>query len=128
MRNLLIRAIINAIAVAITAYIIPGIHVTQDIVPLLIVGLIIAVVNSLIKPILTLLTCPAVILTLGLFILVINGFVLQIAAWAAGDAFMVDGFWAAFFGGIVMAIVNMVLEGVVGKDDDKGKTVVIKKK
>ena len=47
MRNLLIRAIINAIAVAITAYVIPGITVTQDIVPLLIVGLIVAVVNSL---------------------------------------------------------------------------------
>lgn len=119
MRNLLVRGIINAIAVAVTAYIIPGITVTQDIVPLLIVGIVIAIVNSFMKPILTLLTCPAVILTLGLFILVINGFVLQIAAYFAGGAFTIDNFWAAFFGGIVMAIVNMILEGIVGKDEKK---------
>jgi putative membrane protein len=121
MRNLLIRAIINAVAITVTAYIIPGITVTESLVPLLIVGIVIAIVNSFMKPILTLLTCPAVILTLGLFILVINGLVLQIAAYFAGDAFMIDGFWAAFFGGIIMAIVNMVLEGIVGKDEKKSK-------
>jgi putative membrane protein len=121
MRNLLIRAIINAVAITITAYVIPGITVTESLVPLLIVGIVIAIVNSFMKPILTLLTCPAVILTLGLFILVINGLVLQIAAYFAGDAFMIDGFWAAFFGGIIMAIVNMVLEGIVGKDEKKSK-------
>ena len=121
MRNLLVRGIINAIAVAVTAYIIPGITVTDSLVPLLIVGIIIAIVNSFMKPILTLLTCPAVILTLGLFILVINGLVLQIAAYFSGGAFTIDSFWAAFFGGIVMAIVNMILEGIVGKDEDKNK-------
>jgi len=118
MRNLLIRAIINAIAVAITAYIVPGITVTENLVPLLIVGLVIAVVNTILKPILMLLTCPAVILTLGLFVLVINGVVLWVAASLTGGAFIVDGFWAAFFGGIVMAIVNMILEGIVGKDNN----------
>lgn len=119
MRSLFIRAIVNALAVTVTAYIIPGITVTDSLVPLLIVGIIIAIVNSFMKPLLTLLTCPAVILTLGLFILVINGLVLQMAAYFAGDAFMIDGFWAAFFGGIVMAIVNMILEGIVGKDEEK---------
>ncbi|GAB5493430.1 MAG: hypothetical protein Phog2KO_36450 [Phototrophicaceae bacterium] len=121
LRNLFIRAIINGIAIAITAYIIPGIQVTDDIVPLLIVGLVITLTNALIKPILTLLTCPAVILTLGLFILVVNGFVLQIAAYFAGDAFNIQTFWAAFWGGIIMAIVNMLLEGLFGVEDEDAK-------
>ena len=121
LRNLFIRAIINGIAIAITAYIIPGIHVTDDVVPLLIVGLVITLTNAVIKPILTLLTCPAVIITLGLFILVVNGFVLQIAASFAGDAFVIDGFWPAFWGGIVMAVVNMLLEGVFGVQEADAK-------
>ena len=121
LRDIFIRAIINGIAIAITAYVIPGIEVTNDIVPLLIVGLVITLTNALIKPILTLLTCPAVILTLGLFILVVNGFVLQIAAYFAGDAFNIVGFWPAFWGGIVMAIVNMVLEGMFGVSEQEAK-------
>jgi putative membrane protein len=114
MRDFLVRAIINAIAIAITAAIIPGIHVTSDIFPLLLVGIVLTLVNALIKPVIMLLSCPAVILTLGLFVLVINGLVLQIAAWLAGDAFQIDGFGWAVLGGIVLAIVNMVLEGLLG--------------
>ena len=114
MRDFLIRVIINAIAVAITATIIPGIAVTNDIFPLLMVGVILTLVNAFIKPILMLLSCPAVLLTLGLFILVINGVVLQIAASFAGDSFTIASYWDAFLGGIVMAIVNMVLEGLLG--------------
>jgi putative membrane protein len=121
MRNLFIRGITNAIAIAVTAYIIPGITVTDNLVPLLIVGIIIAIMNAVLKPILMLLTCPAVLLTLGLFVLVINGLVLWVSASLSGGALVVDGFWAAFFGGIVMAIVNMILEGIIGKND---KTVV----
>lgn len=119
MRNFLIRAIINAIAIAVAAYVLPGIAVTNDIVPLLIVGVIITLVNAVIKPILTLLTCPAVILTLGLFILVINGLVLWVAADFAGDALVITGFWPAFWGGIIMAFVNMMLEGMFGVRESK---------
>lgn len=121
MRNFLIRAIINAIAIAIAAYVLPGIAVTNDIVPLLIVGVVITLTNAVIKPILTLLTCPAVILTLGLFILVINGLVLWVAADFAGNALVITGFWPAFWGGIVMAFVNMILEGMFGIREEKEK-------
>jgi putative membrane protein len=120
MRDFLVRVIINAIAIFITAALIPGITVSNDILPLLLVGIVLTLVNALLKPILLFLSCPAVILTLGLFVLVINGFVLQIAAYFAGDAFNVENFWAAFLGGIVMAIVNMLLEGLLG--DSKAKT------
>lgn len=117
MRNFVIRIIINAIAIVIAAALIPGISVTNALGPVLIVGLAITVVNALVRPILTLLTCPAVILTLGLFILVINGVLLQIAAYFTGSNFDIDGFGAAFLGGIVMALVNMALEGFFQLDE-----------
>lgn len=113
----LARIIINALAILVTAYIIPGIHVTDDIIPLLFVGLIITLVNAFIRPILTFLSCPFVLLTLGLFILVINGLVLQIAA-SLTSSLTIDGFFAAFLGGIVMAIINMVLEGLFGMREE----------
>ncbi|MDQ7023940.1 MAG: phage holin family protein [Anaerolineae bacterium] len=123
MRNFLLRVIINAIAIAVAATLIDGINVTNDIFPLLMVGAILTVVNVLIKPILLLLSCPAVILTLGLFIFVVNGMLLRVAAYFAGDAFSIEGLWPAVLGGIVMAIVNMVLEGLLGdkKSQQAGK-------
>lgn len=117
MRNFVIRIIINAVAIVIAGSLIPGIEVTNEIGPVLIVGLVITVVNATLRPILTFLTCPAVILTLGLFILIINGILLQIAAYFAGSNFNVDGLGAAFLGGIVMALVNMLLEGFFQLDD-----------
>ncbi len=119
MRNFIIRILINAIAIVVTAQLLPGIQVTNEFVPLLIVALVLTIVNALLKPILLLLSCPLVLLTLGLFILVVNAFALQIAAYFSGDNFIIDGFWPAFWGGIIMAIINMVLEGIIGKDDEK---------
>ncbi|MGJ3239244.1 MAG: phage holin family protein [Anaerolineae bacterium] len=119
MRNFIIRILINAIAIAVAAFFLPGIEVTNDLVPLLIVGVIITIANAIIKPILTLLTCPFVLLTLGLFILVINGLVLWIAADIAGNSLVVTGFWPAFWGGIIMAFVNMFLEGAFGLDEER---------
>ena len=128
LRNFVLRLIINMIALVVTATVIPGIAVSNEFMPLLVVALIFGIVNALLKPILTLLTCPAVILTLGLFLLVINGFVLQLTAYFAGGRFTVDGFWAAFFGGIIMAITNMVLEGIVGLDAKDKKASKSKKR
>lgn len=119
MRNFIIRILINAIAIVVTAQLLPGIQVTNEFVPLLIVALVLTIVNATLKPILMLLSCPLVLLTLGLFILVVNAFALQIAAYFAGNNFIIGGFWPAFWGGIIMAIVNMVLEGIIGKDDEK---------
>src|SRR5258706_5021729 len=81
MRNFFIRVVINAIGIALTAEILPGIHVANnDLGTLLIIGLVFGIVNALLKPLLILLTCPAVILTLGLFLLIINGIMLLVTA------------------------------------------------
>lgn len=122
MRNFVIRVLISAIAIAITASLLPGIQLGDDSLgTLLILGVIFGLVNAFVKPLLIFLTCPAVILSLGLFILVINGLMLQLAAWFAGDRLDVDGLGTAVLGGIIMAIVTMVLEGVLGVDDDNNR-------
>jgi len=120
MRNFFIRVIINAVAIAVTATVIPSIHVVNnDIGTLLMIGLVFGIINSLLKPILMFLTCPAVILSLGLFVLVINGVLLLITDSLVGDRLTIDGgIGTAILGGIVMAIVSMVLEGVLKLDDN----------
>jgi putative membrane protein len=122
MGKFLLRVIINAIAIAITASLLPGIHVVnQDLSTLLIIGLIFGLVNALIKPILAVLTCPFIILTLGLFIFVINGAMLLLTASLSGGRLIIDGFWWAVLGGIIMGIVGLVLESVLGVRERKDK-------
>ena len=124
MGKFLLRVIINAIAIAITANLLPGIHiVNQDLGTLLVIGLIFGIVNALVKPLLSLLTCPFIILTLGLFILVINGAMLLLTANLSGGRLIVDGFWWAVGGGIIMGIVGLVLESVLGVRDRKESDV-----
>ena len=130
MRHFVIRVLINAVAIAVTAMLIPNIQVANnDITTLLLIGLIFGVVNSMLKPILIVLTCPAVLLSLGLFILVINGVMLLITDALAGDRLIIEGgIWTAIFGGMVMGIVSMLLESVLhlkDHDAEKNSDVVI---
>jgi putative membrane protein len=119
MRNFLLRVLINAVAIAIAASILPGIHVVNnDIGTLLLIGFVFGIVNAIVKPILTFLTCPFVLLTLGLFLLVINGLMLLLTANLSGGRLIVDGLGWAIVGGIIMGIVGMVLEGLLNVDDE----------
>src|SRR5512136_2112078 len=116
MRHLLLRWIINAIALAVAATFVSGIHVDGGWLVLALVALIFGLVNALIRPLVTLLTCPLIILTLGLFTLVINAAMLLLASWIAGllgIGFSVDGFGPAFCGGMVISIVSFILSLVV---------------
>lgn len=126
MGKFIIRILISAIAVAVAAWLLPGITLRDDSLgTLLLVGLCIGLVNAILKPLVVFLTCPAVLLSLGLFIFVINGLMLQAAAWLAGDALRIDGFGTALLGGIIVSIVNMILEGVTGvRDERKGRVRV----
>jgi putative membrane protein len=116
----LLRLIINAVALLITAWIIPGIQLgaagrhptTHDWVTLLIVALIFGVVNAVIRPILVVLSFPLEIITLGLFIFVINAFMLLLTSWIAqamGLGFRVDKFLAALLGALIISVVSFVL-------------------
>jgi len=116
----LLRLIVNAVALLITAWVIPGIHLgaagpyptTNDWVTLLIVALIFGLVNAVIRPILILLSLPLEIITLGLFIFVINAFMLLLTSWIAqgmGLGFRVDKFLAALLGALIISIVSFIL-------------------
>lgn len=107
---LLLRWLISALSLILVTYIVPGIKV-QSFYTALIAALVLGLVNSLIRPVLLLLTLPVNILTLGLFTLVINALLFWLAATIV-KGFGVDGFWPAFWGAIVMSIVSWVLSGI----------------
>lgn len=122
MRNFVLRLVVNAIAIAIVAALLPGITVVNnDIGTLAVLALIFAIVNALVKPVIMVLGCPFIILSLGLLIPIINGLMLMLTASLAGDRLTVDGLGWAILGGLIMGIVSMVLEGSLGLDDDKNK-------
>jgi putative membrane protein len=105
--NVIIRIVVNALALLVVAYVLPGVHV-DSLWHALIVALILGIVNAILRPILFLLTLPLQILTLGLFTLIINGFLLWwVAQWHLG--LTVDGYWWAFVAAIVLSIVSFVL-------------------
>jgi len=120
MRHLLLRLIINAIALfAATQVGIPGLRFDGDWKTIVVVAFIFGLVNALIRPLLALLTCPLILLTLGLFTLVVNAAMLALTGWLAQQfklGFVVDGFWAAFVGGLVVSIVSWALALVVGEE------------
>lgn len=123
MGKLLLRILINALAIAIVALLLPGIHVIDnDLGTLALIGIIFGIVNAIVKPIVIILSCPLIILTLGLMIPVINALMLLLTASIAGDRLTVDGFWWALLGGIIMGLVVLVLESALGvRDDDDEK-------
>lgn len=115
--SFLIRLLINAVALAAAERLIDGITYTGDWLWLIVVALIFGLVNATIGPLLKMLTCPLILLTLGLFTLVINGLMLQLTAWLAAFfeiSFVVDTFWAAFLGAVVISIVSFVLSLLLG--------------
>ena len=77
---------------------------------LLLVGLVIGLINLLVRPLVTLLSIPALILTLGLFYILINGLLFWLASLVL-DHLTVEGFWAAVLGGLVLAIFNWLTRG-----------------
>jgi len=101
--------VINAAALWAAAVFVDGVTVTNDIVGLAIVALIFGVINAIIKPIVDLFTCPAYLLTLGLFTFVVNALMLMLTSAVSDGRLLVDNFWSAFFGGIVISIVSTLL-------------------
>lgn len=105
--NLLLVWLINAVALLGVAYLIPSIHVASFGSALL-ASLVLGLVNTLVRPVLILLTLPVTMLTLGVFILVINGLLF----WFVGSilrGFVVQDFSAAFFGALLYSIISWLL-------------------
>jgi len=121
MRRILLRWLINALALAAAVEVIGGIHADGGWPVIIGVAAIFGLVNALIRPLITLLTCPLIVLTLGLFTLVINALMLILASWLGrlfGLGFYVDGFWAAFWGSLVVSAVSIALTLLIGEEKD----------
>lgn len=122
MRKLILRWVINAVALWAAAELVPGITYEGGWLVLAGVALIFGLVNALIRPVLKLLTCPLIILTLGLFTLVINALMLWLASAVAGWlglGFNVADFTSAFLGGIIVSVVSILLSLLVFDEDRK---------
>ncbi len=120
MRNLVLRLVVNGLAIAVVAALLPGITITNDgIGSLAILAVLIAIVNAFVKPIVMILSCPFIILSLGILIPVINGLMLMLVASLSGGRLVVDNFGWAIVGGIIMAIVVIVLESALGLREDR---------
>ncbi len=115
---LLIRLIINAIALYVATLFVPGLTFDGHWTTLAVVAFIFGLVNALVRPLLELLTCPLILLTLGLFTLVINALLLMLTGWVAGQlnlGFHVNDFVAAFIGALVISIISFLLNMFLSK-------------
>jgi putative membrane protein len=120
--GILIRWAILAVAVAVAAWILPGIHVSDSngVITVIVMAGVLGLVNTFIRPILNLLSCGCIVATLGLFLFVINALMFWLASWIAENwldsEFEVESFWWALAGSIITGIVSFVLELVFGTD------------
>lgn len=119
-RKIIARIIINAAALFATAYFIPGIHFEGGIPALLLAGLLLGLLNTFVKPLLTILSCPLILLTLGLFYIIINTIILYILS------FLMPGYSlyspiSALLGSILISFLNWILSWLFAVNEKKEK-------
>lgn len=108
--RILISYLINVIAILITSYILPGIHI-RSFVTALIVALVLGLINTILRPILFILTLPINILTLGLFSFIIMGFCVYLASWIV-PGFKINNFWWAILFALIVALINWLARSI----------------
>ncbi|MDB5790229.1 MAG: hypothetical protein JWQ80_253 [Massilia sp.] len=115
--RLLVTWLINAAALMALPYLMHSVTVT-NVTTALIAALVLGLVNTLIRPLLVLLTLPVTLVSMGLFILVINAFLFwMVAHWIEG--FEVAGFWSAFLAAILYSVISWALSTLLLKNDGK---------
>ena len=126
MNKFIIRWVINAIALYAAVLLVPGIQVRTNLseqwMAIVLLALVFGLLNALVRPLLLLLTCPLIILTLGLGTLLINTLLFYLTGWVGsqfGWGLSISGFWAAFFGALVVSVVSIFLNLIL--KDDSGR-------
>lgn len=112
MEKFLTKLLITTLAALAVAYLLKGVHI-DNFLTAFILSLVLAILNTFVKPILILLTLPITFLTFGLFLLVINVLMIK---WTASivDGFSVDGWWSALLFSLLLSIFTSVIESLVG--------------
>jgi putative membrane protein len=118
-----IRVVVYTLALVLAAHVIPGIRL-DSVMSALAAGLLLGLINAIVRPVLVVLTFPITLLTLGLFLLVLNGLCLWlVSVFVSG--FHVAGFWPAFWGALVVSIVSWILTALVS---DSGRVTIISRR
>jgi putative membrane protein len=116
MNGILIRWIINALALVLMSHVIKGIEV-DHLLAAFVAAAVLGVINAVLRPILLLVTLPITIVTLGLFVFVINGLMLYIAG-SVVEGFHVSGFWASVFGALFLSVISWIANAFI---NDRGR-------
>jgi putative membrane protein len=111
------RVLVTALAVFIADFLLDGVRINNDAKTVLIVAIVLALLNSVVKPILVLLTIPVTLVTLGLFLLVINALMVK---WAAAlvDGFTIDGWWTALLFSLIVSLVSYILHRIARRPEE----------
>ena len=113
--KLLVRIALNGLGLWAAAQLLPGIHYEGGLLYLLLAGFVLGAVNLLVKPLVTILSLPFVVLTLGLFFVVINGLMVWLVDLLLAG-FRVDSFLWAMAGGLFLAVFNMLLRALFDRE------------
>jgi putative membrane protein len=113
--RILLHVLGNGLGVLLAAHVVPGLSYTGGLLYLFVVGLVIGVINALVRPVLTLLSLPLIVLTLGLFYLVVNGAGLWIAAKLL-PGLTSTGCLPAILGALVLSVVNWLVAALFERE------------
>ena len=119
MIRLVLRVVINSFSIWIASLFIEGFHLEGSVIQILLVGLVFGLVNGFIKPFLSLISAPLIVLTLGIFTLILNTLLLILTEWLMGlftdsPVLVIDGFFAAFLASIIISLVSWGLSLLLG--------------
>lgn len=127
------HVIVTGLALWITALILPGMHLGDDsataltqVLTIAAIAVILALINSIVRPILSFLAFPITCVTLGLFQLVVNTLMLLLAGWVSGLlglTLQFDTFWWALLAGVIIGVLSAIVEGVTGLGEGRGERV-----
>lgn len=112
-----LNIIISTLAVLITQWILPGVKV-DDMMSAVLAAIVLAFLNSVVKPILTILTIPITLFTFGFFLLILNAFMIIITSKLI-SGFHVDGFWWALLFSLILSLVSSILN-MFARNGDEG--------
>lgn len=124
MRGFWVRFLITVVGLLIAARLVEGIHF-GGLPSLLFAALALGVVNAVVRPVMLLLTLPITVVTLGIFLLVLNSAMLGLAALLV-PGFVIDGFWSAFFGALLVGLTGMVANWLIGPTG-RVETIVVRR-
>jgi putative membrane protein len=115
-----VRVVVNVLAIVLAGSVVPGIRLDGPLAAIA-AGVLLGLVNAIVRPVLVILTLPITLVTLGLFLLVLNGLCLWLVA-SLVRGFHVDGFWAATLGALVISALSWIVTLLIS---DSGKVVLI---